>query len=132
VPVPVNLFAGEAAPFAAHVQTQLGNVRPSLYVFDTYARSVVGSEENSNSDASVVVEASQRYFQQQGAASLFVHHTGLDGLKARGASALSMAADIVLKLEKTGARTVNLNFENTKDLAEPEPVGLNLVERDQS
>lgn len=132
VTVPVNLFTGEATDFAEAVRAQLGDARPSLFVFDTLARSMVGGEENSNSDMMVVVDAAQRLQHDFDAAVLLVHHTGKDGLSERGGSALRAAADIVVKLEKTGPLTVNLLFENTKDLAEPTPVGLTLVEREQS
>jgi hypothetical protein len=122
VTVPVNLFDGEAPAFAAYVREQLDGP-PVLYVFDTLARSTAGAEENSNKDMGLVVQAAQ-LLQQGGAAVLLVHHTGKDGLDARGASALRNAADVVCKLVKTGERTVTLTWENTKDLKEPEPLGL--------
>lgn len=132
VTVPVNLFAGQSDAFAATVRAQLGSDRPVLFVFDTLARSMVGGKENDNSDMMVVVDAAQRLQQEFNAAVLLVHHTGKDGLSERGGSALRAAADIVVKLEKTGPLTVNLLFENTKDLAEPDPLGLRLEEREQS
>ena len=128
VTVPVNLFRkGEAAAFAEHVRAQLGETPVALFVFDTLARSMVGGEENSNSDMGTVVEAAQSLQHGSGAAVLLVHHTGKDGLTARGAYALNAAADVVLRLEKTGDRAVTLTFENTKDWAEPDPLRLALV-----
>jgi hypothetical protein len=122
VTVPVNLFDGEAPAFAAHVRAQLDGP-PALVVFDTLARSAAGAEENSAKDMGLVVAAAQ-VLQQDGPAVLLVHHTGKDGLDARGSGALKNAADMVLKLTATGKDTVTLTWENTKDLAEPDPLGL--------
>jgi len=132
VTVPVNLFQGQAQDFAAHVRAALGEVKPGLFVFDTLARSMVGGEENSNTDMGVVVDAARLLQQTFDAAVLLVHHTGKDGLTVRGGYALQAAADIVIRLTKTGPLAVTLTFENTKDVAEPDPVGLVLRPADQS
>lgn len=128
--VPVNLFRnGEATAFAERVRAQLGDARPALFVFDTLARSMVGAEENSNSDMAMTVEHAQALQHEFGAAVLLVHHTGKDGLTARGGYALVAASDVVLRLDKTAPRAVTLTFENTKDWEEPAPLRLALAVR---
>jgi AAA domain-containing protein len=122
VTVPVNLYDGDGPRFLQAVQADTGDgAAPVLYVFDTLARSMAGAEENSNRDVGLVVQAAQT-LQATGAAVLLVHHTGKDGLDARGASALRNAADIVLKLERLGDWRTLLKFENIRDAAEPDPI----------
>src|SRR5207249_7936787 len=53
-------------------------------------------------------------------------------ISSRGGYALECAADIILRLEKTGPRTVTLGFQNEKFIEEPADQGLQLVPRDQS
>ncbi len=132
VTVPVNLFRGEAAAFAEHVRAQLGDVPVALFVFDTLARSMVGGEENSNSDMATVVEAAQSLQLGSDAAVLLVHHTGKDGLTARGGYSLECAGDVILRLDKTGDKAVTLTSQNTKDWEEPDPLRLSLVPAGQS
>ncbi len=116
------------SPDKAH----LGPARPALFVFDTLARSMVGGEENSNTDMGIVVDAAGMLQREFNAAVLLVHHTGKEGLTSRGGYALECAADIILRLEKTGPRTVTLGFQNEKFIEEPADQGLQLVPRDQS
>lgn len=126
VPAPVNLFKGEAQAFVAYVRAQLPDEPIALVVIDTLARSMAGAEENSNSDMMAVVGGAQLFQRDLGAAVLLVHHTGATGERVRGASALPMAADVVLRLirPENTERRVTLKFENTKDLQEPAPLGL--------
>jgi hypothetical protein len=131
VTVPVNLFKrGDVQAFARHIREQLGDEAEhvKLFVFDTFARSMVGARENDNSDMSQGVEHAQTLQQDFGAAVLLIHHTGKDGLTARGGYALECASDIVLRLERTDTtRAATLSFEHVKDVEEPPPCYLALV-----
>jgi AAA domain len=62
--------------------------RPVLVVFDTLARAIPGADENSARDMGVAVGAVDRIRAAAGSTVLLVHHTGKDGMDARGSSAL--------------------------------------------
>ena len=134
VTVPVNLFNRDVTAFASHVRSQLESDadRVKLFVFDTFARSMVGGRENDNSDMSTGVDHAQTLQHDFGAAVLLIHHTGKDGLTARGGYALECAADLVLRLDKTDTRQAVLHFEHTKDVEEPAQLHLALVALEQS
>jgi len=131
VTVPVNLYAeGEVPEFISYVKTQLASDEyPVLFVFDTFARSIIGADENSNSDYSTAVEHAQGLQLGFQAAVLLVHHTGKDGLTARGGYALECASDVVLQLVRGDRESdVKLVFEHVKDTAKLGAVGLTLHE----
>ena len=58
---------------------------------------------------------------------MLVHHTGKDGLTARGGYALECASDIVLQVEKTADLHVTVHFEHEKDVAKVSPQGVVLA-----
>jgi hypothetical protein len=74
------------------------NVDPNLVVFDTYARSMVGGDENSAKDAGVAISNIDELRFALGTAVLVVHHPGKRGLDERGSGALRGAADTMLLL----------------------------------
>ena len=93
---------------------------PSLIIFDTLARSMLG-DENSTADMGKVVIAAGKIAEQTGAQVLIVHHTGKDESRgARGAIALTGATDTMFKTAKTDHKEVSLICERQKD-DEPTP-----------
>jgi RecA-family ATPase len=64
-----------------------------LFIIDTWARSLVGGDENSAQDAGIAIDVCDRVRKNTGATALIVHHTGADGTRERGSTALRAAAD---------------------------------------
>jgi AAA domain len=99
LPMPINLGNhGQVATVTEWAAT----TRPVLIVFDTLARCMVGGDENSAKDMGELIDGADRIRQASGATALLVHHTGKDGIDARGSSALRGAADTMVKVEAEG------------------------------
>jgi len=64
-----------------------------LFIIDTLARSLVGGDENSAQDVGLAIDACEKVRKATGATALVVHHTGVDGTRERGSTALRGAAD---------------------------------------
>jgi RecA-family ATPase len=80
---------------AEHIHQQHG-APLQLAAIDTWARSLVGGDENSQKDSGMAIDACERVRRLTGASVIVVHHTGADGLRERGSTALRAAADISL------------------------------------
>lgn len=102
------------------------DVQPALIVLDTYARSMVGGEENSAKDTGRVIEAFDRLRFTLNSAVLCNHHTGKDGGSERGSGALRGAADTMLMLNKGPADSLLLTVDDQKNFAEGPPIALRL------
>jgi hypothetical protein len=76
--------------------------KPALVVIDTQARVTVGVEENSNTEMGRVVDQMERLRGASEACVLLVHHTGHDGDRGRGATAVKGALQTELGVERTG------------------------------
>ncbi|MEX1078491.1 MAG: AAA family ATPase [Homoserinimonas sp.] len=84
-----------------------------LIVIDTLNRSMGGLEENSATSMSVIIASLDRLREANpGACVLVVHHTGHDGDRARGSSALHAAMHSVLVVSGDSS---NFKLEATKD-----------------
>jgi hypothetical protein len=67
-----------------------------LVIVDTWARAMVGGDENSQKDSGLAVHACERVRKATGATIMVVHHTGTEGTRERGSTALRGAADTSL------------------------------------
>ncbi|MFF1743530.1 AAA family ATPase [Streptomyces mirabilis] len=76
--------------------------KPALVVIDTQARVTVGIEENSNTEMGRVVDRMEQLRGASEACILLVHHTGHDGDRGRGATAVKGALQTELGVERTG------------------------------
>jgi hypothetical protein len=76
--------------------------RPALVVIDTQARVTVGIEENSNTEMGRVVDRMEQLRAASEACVLLVHHTGHDGDRGRGATAVKGALQTELGVERSG------------------------------
>jgi hypothetical protein len=103
-----------------------GAILPDLVVIDTYARAIVGGEENSNRDAGIILASLQRIQTEIGCAVLVIHHANKSMGEMRGASAVLGGADLILKCKKDG-RSRMLEVEFAKDIPETKPVTFSLV-----
>lgn len=101
--------------------------KPVLIVFDTLARAIPGADENSARDMGLAVQGADRLRAAAGSTVLLVHHTGKDGMDARGSSALRGAADTMVKVENDDGR-VKVTCEKEKDAKPFQPLRLRLEE----
>lgn len=102
------------------------NFNPSLIIIDTFARSFVGLDENSQKDTGLWIEQADR-LRQNGATVIFVHHSAKNtemGVKYRGASAIKGAVDteLVMVRESSKSDRVKLSIEKQKDQDEGPPM----------
>jgi len=104
--------------------------KPALIVFDTLSRCSAGADENSVRDMGAIVLRLDEIRQKFGCAVLLLHHSGKDGKKERGSTAIRGAADVMLRLAvktKANRRTgtpmiVELTCEKAKDESTPDPI----------
>jgi hypothetical protein len=101
------------------------DVHPKLVVFDTYARSMVGGDENSAKDAGLAISSIDRMRFELGAAVLVIHHTGKTGDEERGSGALRGAADTMMKLTRTPSSLL-LTVDKQKNFVAGPPIRLRL------
>jgi len=106
-------------------------VCPDLIVVDTYARAILGADENSNRDASLILDTLQVFQTCLGCAVLVVHHANKGMGELRGASAILGGADIVLKCSREGNYR-RLEVEFAKDIPEQKPISFSLYPAPES
>lgn len=108
------------------------DVKPSLVVFDTLARSFGAGDENATKDMMQLVNAAARLQREQGTAVMLVHHTGKNSQKLaepRGNSSLPGAADTIIRVGKKGDQ-VTVTCTKQKDDEEFDDVKLRLQQVD--
>ena len=100
--------------------------RVVLIIIDTYARALMGGDENSSQDTGIAVKAADRIRAETGACVGFVHHAGKDPTKgARGSSALRAAADTEILVEGlTGTRTATVTKQRDLESGQAMPFDL--------
>lgn len=87
-----------------------------LVVLDTWARAMLGGDENSQKDAGVAIEACERVRRITGASILVVHHSGVEGTRERGSTALRGAADTSIQAQRDEAsKVVTVTLRKLKD-----------------
>ncbi|MFD6914049.1 AAA family ATPase [Streptomyces virginiae] len=93
--------------------------QPALIIIDTQARITVGIEENSNTEMGRVVQRMEELRMASGACVLLVHHSGNDGDRGRGATAVKGALQTELGVERKGKglcdTTITLKTGKQKD-----------------
>lgn len=98
---------------------------PNVIVVDTFARSFVGLDENSQRDTGMWVESADR-LRNLGYTVIFLHHTTKNtefGLKYRGSTAIMGAMDTAFTLSRDGGPTrVKLECSKQKDHDEGAPL----------
>jgi hypothetical protein len=111
------------------------HVNPALIVIDTQSRLIVGLDENSAKDASLIIkflEQLSRYFE---CLVLVIHHTGKDQNKgARGSSAFHAGMDTVIQTKlKIGGTELRVKKQKDADASEEityyavKPIGDSIV-----
>jgi hypothetical protein len=89
-----------------------GSVR--LVVIDTWARAMVGGDENSAQDTGLAIDVCERVRRITKATVMVVHHTGADGTRERGSTALRGAADAMYLMQNREG-DVALKCDKLKD-----------------
>jgi hypothetical protein len=107
------------------------NYTPNVIVVDTFARSFVGLDENSQQDTGLWVESADR-LRQLGYTVIFLHHTAKNtefGLKYRGSTAIMGAMDSAFTLQKDrDVKTLSrLECVKQKDHDEGDPTYLQRI-----
>lgn len=88
-------------------------IEAGLVIFDTQSRCTVGVDENSNTDMGTVVANLDMLRKQTGACALLVHHSGNEGGRARGATAVLGAMDAEFEVSCPD-RGFKVGFKTTK------------------
>jgi hypothetical protein len=86
-----------------------------LFILDTWARALTGGDENSAQDAGLAIDVCDTIKDRTGATPLIVHHTGADGSRERGSTALRGAADAQMLMTKDDSDVVTLKSIKIKD-----------------
>jgi RecA-family ATPase len=87
-----------------------------LVVLDTWARGLVGGDENSQKDAGLAIDACERVRRSTGASILVVHHSGVEGTRERGSTALRGAADTSIQAQRDEvSKVVTVTLRKMKD-----------------
>jgi hypothetical protein len=104
--------------------------QPCLVVVDTMARSMVGGDENAAQDVGEFIAGTDAL--AHGGAALVIHHTGKDGEKERGSTALRGAVEMLAKLAKTGGLRTTLECDKARDFEPWAPITLELEPHGES
>jgi hypothetical protein len=97
--------------------------QPNVIIFDTFARSFVGLDENSQKDVGMWIENADR-LRQLGYTVIFLHHTKKNtefGVQYRGSTAIMGAMDTAMTLVRSEAFTT-LTVTKQKDHDEGAPI----------
>jgi hypothetical protein len=87
-----------------------------MFIVDTWARSLTGGDENSAQDAGIAIDVCEKIRAETGASPLVVHHSGADGMRERGSTALRGASDCTLHMDKQEASgLITLTCKKSKD-----------------
>lgn len=97
--------------------------KPVLIVVDTFARALMGGDENSAQDVGAFNSAIAALIESTGACVAIIHHSGKDKSKgARGSSALLGAIDTEIEIDE-GAITAR----KQRDIELADPIGFKLI-----
>lgn len=114
IPMTPHLLEPYDTSALMNTMEDLGEV--SLLIIDTFARALVGGDENSAQDVGLAINVCDRIRDRVGAATLLVHHTSAEGSKTRGSTALPGASDAMLKMVKDDIqRAISLSCTKMKD-----------------
>lgn len=85
-----------------------GEAGLALFIVDTWARALTGGDENSAGDAGRAIAVCDSVRDITGSSILVVHHTGADGMRERGSTALRGASDTTLQMSKEDASDITV------------------------
>lgn len=118
--LPMPIQVSDRAGWAVLVEA-CKRIGPVLVVLDTQARITVGLEENHATDMGHLVWAVDQLKSATGACVLVVHHTGRNGMDARGSSAIDGAQDTEVRVDRPAGEnervklTATISLDKQKD-----------------
>lgn len=125
LPKAVHLLEPKDATMLVNTAEYLSEQGPEplrLVIIDTLARAMVGGDENSAKDMGLAIDVCERIRERTGATVLIVHHTGADGQRERGSTALRGASDTSIAMVKDEASgIINMTVKKMKDGTPPAP-----------
>lgn len=100
--------------------------RPDLIIFDTQSDLVIGGDDNSNADASIVLENLRTIRESSSAATANIHHPTKDGAHYRGAAVWRQKCDFIVEI--TGSDNPRIvRCDKLKDGEKFKPIAGKLV-----
>ena len=115
---PINLLDAErTVPMITSLSEAISSEKEplKLVVFDTYAASIVGGDENSAKDSGLATYCLNQIMSEHGCSILLVGHTGKSsGTGIRGSYALTASADCLFEVQKTGGVDGAFEMQVTK------------------
>jgi hypothetical protein len=113
VPVKLQLVQDHVKLVGA-IKQHAGNIKPRAVILDTLNRSFSG-DENSTQSMTEYVAACDAIREAFNCATIVVHHSGVEGGRSRGSSALLGAADAQIGVKKNDQKNVEAVVEYMKD-----------------
>lgn len=110
VPQVVNLLRDDARELEGIVRDR----HIGVLVVDTLARSMPGGDENAAQDMGKLIDALTGIQTRCDCAVVLIHHSGIEGKRPRGSTALFGAADTVVRVDGRG-ETVTVACDKQKD-----------------
>jgi len=120
----LNLIASVKA-LIKDIEQQLPGQKPVVFI-DILNRSLHGSEA-ADKDMSAYIEAAGEIAEHFDTLVVIVHHSGLDGSRPRGHTALSAGVDVQLQCERLDGGMAKLTVELAKDFVEGTEVYSRLI-----
>lgn len=120
--VPQMAQKGSVDNMLAELETE--GYKPNVVAIDTFARSFVGLDENSQKDTGLWIEAAER-LRHLGYTVIFLHHTKKNaefGLQYRGSTAIMGAMDTAMVMDankKKGVATLTVVKQKDHDEGSP-------------
>jgi AAA domain len=102
----------EVAGLVKLIQTK--TKKATLIVIDTYARCLVGGDENGAKDPGIAIQQCATLQRTFDCAVALVHHTNLGGVRERGNTALRGAADTMIRVS-TDDGLIRVKCDKVKD-----------------
>ena len=112
--VPFGVRFGQDREHTTALRADIHATGAGLLVIDTLARSMAGADENSSKDMGQHVQALDWLREKTGCGVLVVHHSGVDGSRPRGSTALFGAADTLIRVDGEGSH-IGVSCEKQKD-----------------
>lgn len=124
LPWAVNIYEPAWASALAEVVAER---RPGLVVLDTFARSIVGADENSARDVGIAIEHLEQIRRAAGSCVALVHHSGKNTENgARGTSALKAAMTTEIEISGDPSRFA-VKVTKQKDAPPLDPIYFRLA-----
>lgn len=91
--------------------------RLRVVAIDTWARAMLGADENSAQEVGEAIAVCEEVRKETGATVLVVHHSNADGRRARGSTALLGAVEVEISVRHNDAEQVEVECTAMKDAA---------------